>query len=196
MNRCFAWREADEDWFIDDTVGSRIALQPVTGFELHHGCEGEFQTCTKVLSRPTALKRSPEFIFFGRTSSLKSILCCVALFFAGFVTELGAQSYGLVNRPAVGPFLNGFLPSSLAAPFPALLSQTGAFSDVASMTTSPGLIPFDVSSPLWTDGVLKWRWIAVPPNTQIAFAESSPWHFPPGTVSIFSCAALALMAET
>ena len=195
MNRCFAWRKADEDWFLDDTVGSRFALQPVSGFELQHGIEGEFQIRTNALSRPRALKRSPEFNLLGGTSSLKSILSCVALLFAGFVSEIGAQSYGLVNRSAVGPFLNGFLPSSSIAPFPALLSQTGAFSDVASMTTAPGLIPFDVNSPLWTDGALKWRWIAVPTNTQIAFAESTPWNFPPGTVSILSRAPLALMAE-
>ena len=117
---------------------------------------------------------------------LRASSLCVGtvLILSSTLPRLAAQPYGLESRPAVGPFLNGALPSDPAASFPPLLSQTGAFSDVAALTPSPGLIPFDVNSPLWTDGALKWRWIAVPTNAQIAFATSAPWVFPPGTVLV------------
>jgi uncharacterized repeat protein (TIGR03806 family) len=122
--------------------------------------------------------------FFGATSRRKSFLCRSVLFLAASVLALAAQPYGLENRPAVGPFLNGVLPASSAAPFPALLSQTGAFADVASLTAAPGLIPFEVNAALWTDGAVKRRWIAVPTNAQIAFASTGLWTFPPGTVLV------------
>ncbi len=121
-----------------------------------------------------------------RSIWLRASSLCVGtvLILSSTLPRLAAQPYGLESRPAVGPFLNGALPSDPAASFPPLLSQTGAFSDVAALTPSPGLIPFDVNSPLWTDGALKWRWIAVPTNAQIAFATSAPWVFPPGTVLV------------
>ena len=115
---------------------------------------------------------------------MKSMLCCGVLCLAATVLPLAAQPYGLENRPVVGPFLNGLLPATPADSFPALLSQTGAFSDVATLTAAPGLIPFEVNAALWTDGALKWRWIAVPTNAQIVFAETEPWGFPPGTVLV------------
>ncbi|MBC8001940.1 MAG: PQQ-dependent sugar dehydrogenase, partial [Opitutaceae bacterium] len=43
------------------------------------------------------------------------------------------------------------------APLPGLLSQTGAFSDTPAMIPSAGLIPYDVTSPLWSDGAAKSR---------------------------------------
>jgi len=115
---------------------------------------------------------------------MKSFLCCGVLFLVATVLPLVAHPYGLENRPAVGPFLNGLVPATPADSFPPLLSQTGAFSDVASLTAAPELIPFEVNSALWTDGALKQRWIAVPTNSQIIFAEAEPWIFPPGTVLV------------
>jgi uncharacterized repeat protein (TIGR03806 family) len=74
---------------------------------------------------------------------------------------------------------------------PALLSQTGAFTDLATLNPSPGLIPYNVNAPLWSDGAVKYRWIALPNNgTQVAAAEKigfnpdASWNFPPGTVFI------------
>lgn len=95
-----------------------------------------------------------------------------------------AQPHGLESRPGVGPFLNGQLPAGASGSFPALLSQTGAFADVAALLPAPGLIPFDVNAPLWTDNAWKARWIAVPDGAQIQFSLTGPWVFPPGTVLV------------
>ena len=74
---------------------------------------------------------------------------------------------------------------------PTLLSQTGAFSDLSNMTPTDGIIPYDVNSPLWSDGASKKRWIALPndgehdsPAEQISFFENATWQFPNGTVFI------------
>lgn len=74
---------------------------------------------------------------------------------------------------------------------PTLLSQTGAFTDLAALAPAPGVIPYGVNQPLWSDGAAKRRWIALPndgvPNTpaeRIAWSEEDPWGFPAGTVMI------------
>ena len=38
---------------------------------------------------------------------------------------------------------------------PQLLSQTGAFTNLADLTPTAGLMPYDVNSPLWSDGTRK-----------------------------------------
>ena len=74
---------------------------------------------------------------------------------------------------------------------PTLLSQTGAFIDLEKLTPAPGLIPYNVNSPLWSDGAAKQRWVALPNDgifdtnqEQIAFFENANWVFPKGTVFI------------
>lgn len=74
---------------------------------------------------------------------------------------------------------------------PQLLSQTGAFTNLATLTAAPGLIPYGVNQALWSDGAGKERWIAIPndgtPNTaaeRIVWSEEGNWNFPTGTVLV------------
>jgi glucose/arabinose dehydrogenase len=46
-----------------------------------------------------------------------------------------------------------------------------------------GLLPYDVQSPLWSDGATKQRWLSLPKG-QAHFAANGPWAFPEGTVFI------------
>ena len=75
-------------------------------------------------------------------------------------------------------------PPPPAKPFPKLLSQTGAFGDLATLAPAAGLIPYTVNSPLWSDGAVKSRWLALPANTAIGFAPNGEWTFPAGTVFV------------
>ncbi|MFP6640538.1 MAG: PQQ-dependent sugar dehydrogenase [Myxococcota bacterium] len=69
-------------------------------------------------------------------------------------------------------------------PFPALLSQTGFFSDVAALTPAPGLVEYEVTTTLWSDRALKRRWLALPGNERIAFDARDAWSFPVGTAFV------------
>ena len=82
-------------------------------------------------------------------------------------------------------------PNGFTAEPPALLSQTGAFKNLNTLTPEDGIIPYTVNAKLWSDGAIKKRWIAIPNdgthNTaaeKISFNERSEWAFPEGTVII------------
>jgi len=85
------------------------------------------------------------------------------------------------------------LQATLAGPIvlPESLSTLGAFNNLLTLEPADGLIPYTVNVPLWSDGSLKKRWIAVPNNgvhddvnELIQFDLNEAWSFPPGTVLI------------
>ncbi len=74
---------------------------------------------------------------------------------------------------------------------PQLLSQTGAFTNLATLTPTAGLMPYEVNSPLWSDGAEKKRWIAIPNNgshdtaaERVTYSDNGAWLFPVGTVVV------------
>jgi uncharacterized repeat protein (TIGR03806 family) len=67
---------------------------------------------------------------------------------------------------------------------PTLLSQTGVFSSLESLTPAPGIIEYEVNSPLWSDGTLKRRFMALPGVSRIEFEPQGNWRFPVGSVLI------------
>ena len=67
---------------------------------------------------------------------------------------------------------------------PQLLSETGIFADLATLEPVPGVLAYDVVSPLWSDGAAKRRWIALPGLEQIQFDPVGRWVFPDGTVFV------------
>jgi glucose/arabinose dehydrogenase len=68
--------------------------------------------------------------------------------------------------------------------FPTRLSETGVFTSVKDNKLDPGLIPYSVNSPLWSDGAAKERFIGLPGDTQIDFTFNRAWNFPEGTVLV------------
>jgi len=68
--------------------------------------------------------------------------------------------------------------------FPQRLSDTGLFTDVASLTPAPGVIEYEVNAPFWSDGARKRRFIALPGAETIGFDATDPWSFPVGTVLV------------
>ena len=74
---------------------------------------------------------------------------------------------------------------------PALLSQVGAFTNLATLAPAPGLIPYKPNAQLWSDNANKYRWLAVPsdgtndsPGEKITFSATNEWTFPAGTVFV------------
>ena len=71
-------------------------------------------------------------------------------------------------------------------PFPRLLSETGLFESVSELKPGPGLIPYQVNVPLWSDGAAKERYMALPAAGQVVLRKNGAWEFPLGTVFVKS----------
>ena len=105
------------------------------------------------------------------------------------VNSSSGLAYGLTTRATSPAFFN--LPTSSGGSLPLLLSQTGVFTDTSAMSPVAALVHYDVNTPLWSDGAVKTRYLAVPnngapytPDEQIAFAAAGAWLFPAGTVFV------------
>lgn len=68
--------------------------------------------------------------------------------------------------------------------FPKRLSQTGIYTSAKEHEVHPGVIPYTVNSPLWSDGAAKERFIAIPGTQSIEFKPNDSWDFPDGTVLV------------
>jgi hypothetical protein len=64
---------------------------------------------------------------------------------------------------------------------PSTLECTGLYADFATKQISPSAFAYTPSTPLWSDGAQKQRWIELPPNTQIDRTNPNEWTFPIGT---------------
>ena len=66
---------------------------------------------------------------------------------------------------------------------PATLSDTGAFADLATLTPSAGIIPYDINLPFWSDHAIKTRWFSIPDlSLDMEFAAEDSWTFPTSAV--------------
>jgi len=67
--------------------------------------------------------------------------------------------------------------------YPDTLTETGLFSDVEDLTPAPGLIPYSVNLPFWSDHAEKTRWFTVPDaNATFTWSKDGLWTLPTGTV--------------
>ncbi len=70
------------------------------------------------------------------------------------------------------------------ANIPDRLSRTGLFSNVPGLVPAPGLIEYELKSPLWSDRAIKRRFLALPGSQTIDFDPTGAWDFPVGTVLV------------
>lgn len=63
-----------------------------------------------------------------------------------------------------------------------LLSETGCVNSSNPMLPAPGLVPYDLISPLWSDGASKQRFMALPNNASINVDDQGDFMFPVGSV--------------
>lgn len=72
---------------------------------------------------------------------------------------------------------------TIADNFPATLSATGLFADLASLSPAPGLLPYQPNLPFWSDYALKSRWFIIPNATdKITASRDNSWTFPTGQI--------------
>ncbi|MGE0622801.1 MAG: PQQ-dependent sugar dehydrogenase [Pseudomonadales bacterium] len=104
----------------------------------------------------------------------------------GGITSFGEDASGDVHAVTGGGSVLRFeaLGGGTPSDPPALLSDTGVFDDLATLTPASGFIEYDLNAPFWSDGTVKRRWIAVPDGDRIGFSSTSAWTFPVGTVIV------------
>jgi len=68
---------------------------------------------------------------------------------------------------------------------PPTLNDTGAFTNLNSLTPNAGIVAYDLNVPFWSDNAIKTRWFSIP-NTNLAidYSPTNNWQFPTGTVWI------------
>ncbi len=123
---------------------------------------------------------------------MKSLLQIVAAIAITGVAATGALAaatpaaapapYGITAHRAPQAWLG--MPHRITGRIPPLLSQTGAFTDLRTLTPAPGLIPYDLIVPFWSDGAAKVRYMALPKDSTIGFTPRGEWTFPAGTVFV------------
>jgi hypothetical protein len=70
------------------------------------------------------------------------------------------------------------------AKFPQTLTDTGCYSNVATQTVIAGALPYEINSPLWSDGATKHRFIVLPDKATIGYTATGAWLMPIGTIII------------
>ncbi len=74
-------------------------------------------------------------------------------------------------------------PAPDGAPWPTL-GEWQLFADGKAQTTAARVEPYDVISPLWSDGTFKRRFIHLPEGQTIDYDAEGAWRFPVGSVLI------------
>ncbi|MEC9030423.1 MAG: PQQ-dependent sugar dehydrogenase [Planctomycetota bacterium] len=98
----------------------------------------------------------------------------------------GSGLYRIVPTPPTGK-----LPV-----FPRKLSETGIFSSVAEYKVAPGVVPYSVNSPGWTDGASAERHLALPGDTTVSFGGNRGWELRERSVIIQTLSLGARRIET
>lgn len=102
------------------------------------------------------------------------------------VIACNPSTYGIDCRQDSAPYLAfpATPPGSDFSAVPPLLSQTGAFDNVATLAPSAQLVPYEPIAQLWSDGALKSRWVALPTGSTIGWSPTQNWSYPDGAVLV------------
>ncbi len=111
------------------------------------------------------------------------------------VTGFGTDTRGEIlicdhQGPGQGAFytLEPTEKADTTSSFPKRLGDSGLFASVPGHRVMPGVIPYSVNVPFWSDGLSKERFIALPPGGRIGFTRARGWEFPDRTVLVKSFA--------
>ena len=64
---------------------------------------------------------------------------------------------------------------------PKTISETKIYKSIAAQTLADGFVPYEINSPLWSDGAAKKRFISVPATKQVTMDVDGNLVFPVGT---------------
>src|SRR5579883_3349526 len=109
-------------------------------------------------------------------------LADTAVFIASFAVSRAGDILAVDNTTGFIHALERTPPDAAVSSFPRTLSATGLFASVPERRVAPGVIPYSVNAPYWSDGAHQERYFALPGGTQISDARS--WAYPDGMVAV------------
>lgn len=78
-----------------------------------------------------------------------------------------------------------FFNPSVRDSIPKLISGTGMYKDILTKALTPDITLYEINAPLWTDGAVKQRYIAVPKGTSVLYSETDDvYKYPEGAMVI------------
>lgn len=106
---------------------------------------------------------------------MRKAIATAAAALAALVTAASARvtDYAPVNQAAIA-----------AERAPDQLSAYRFFRDASAREPNTGVTPYDLNTPLYSDGALKFRYVFVPPSAQARYNSDTVFEFPVGTVLI------------
>ncbi|MEQ1819843.1 MAG: SO2930 family diheme c-type cytochrome [Terricaulis sp.] len=114
--------------------------------------------------------------------NVRSIVAALALAF--LASAATAQAPTPVNQAAIA-----------AERPPELLSAYHFFRDPGASAPNDRVAAYDLNTPLYSDGALKFRYVFIPPGTQAQYRDEGVFEFPVGTVLIKTFAFAADMRQ-
>ena len=81
-----------------------------------------------------------------------------------------------------GGSVQRLVPNPDAGAMPSSLKATGCVDERDAHRAGVGLIPYDGTTALWSDGSDKERWLAIPEYAHIHVRDDGRWELPPGSV--------------
>jgi len=67
---------------------------------------------------------------------------------------------------------------------PKTITETKVYKDIASETLADGFVPYEINSPLWSDGAVKRRFVRVPAGQKATVDADGNFVFPVGTLFV------------
>ncbi len=67
---------------------------------------------------------------------------------------------------------------------PQFLSEWGLFKSIPDQIPEDGVVPYEVTSPLFTDYAVKLRFVRLQEGQQIHYSDTERWTNPPGTIYV------------
>lgn len=175
----------DPESFIDPLVDyDRDTGKSITGGYVYRGADipdlqGVYVFGDYVTGKVFALRQD------GSGQHAIELIAESSLSLVSFAQDIGGELYAL-------DFSDGHIyrlaanPAQPDSDFPTRLSATGCVDMTDPERVLPGMIPYSVQSPLWSDGAQKSRWLSLPPDGKIEAIAGSGGDLglPPGTVLV------------
>ena len=111
-----------------------------------------------------------------------------------FAAALLLMGAAVAAKPATAPSVNDKAVTGSA--FPQTLAEYGFFTDAAGTKPAPGVIPYHLNTPLWSDGAVKARFLYLPTSAKAKASGDGLLDLPIGAALIKSFAFGGKLIET